>query len=104
MEMILNLIISQLQYVRVTFDSNGHMSSMRNTESNIEVPLQQNFFYYLAHGGECTSDTTKQPSGAYIFRPADGNNLVKMNLTKWQGVYKVSLDTLMGSTFSFVFF
>ncbi|GFS23846.1 alpha-mannosidase, partial [Elysia marginata] len=82
--------VIQGKYVSVKFDDDGLMSSISNLAINAEVPLHQNFLYYPAHGGECVDDSRKQPSGAYIFRPTD-NSHVKLNITKWQGVFKGKL-------------
>ncbi|KAK3768503.1 hypothetical protein RRG08_060865 [Elysia crispata] len=79
--------VLQGKYVSVKFDSDGRMTSMSSLASNAEVPLQQNFLYYPAHGGSCVSDSNQQPSGAYIFRPAN-NSHVKVDMTKWEGIYK----------------
>ncbi|RUS70932.1 hypothetical protein EGW08_021308 [Elysia chlorotica] len=79
--------VLQGKYVSVKFSSDGQMASLSSSASNAEVPLQQSFLYYPAHGGECVSDDTKQPSGAYIFRPVD-NSHVKIGITKWEGTYK----------------
>ncbi|GFN78507.1 alpha-mannosidase [Plakobranchus ocellatus] len=82
--------VIQGKYISVTFDKNGHLASMTNTLTDATVPLQQNFLFYPAHGGKCTGNSTEQPSGAYIFRPAD-NSVRELKLTKWEGVYKGSL-------------
>lgn len=75
------------KYVSVKFDSQGQMSAMSNLAMNIEIPLHQNFLYYPAFQGSCTSDSNKQPSGAYIFRPKDQSH-VQLKISKWEGVHK----------------
>ncbi|KAK7498336.1 hypothetical protein BaRGS_00010596 [Batillaria attramentaria] len=59
----------QGKYVAVSFDTTtGRLKSITNMETKDEVPVTQNFFYYVGHAGN-NSKADLQASGAYIFRP-----------------------------------
>nr|KAG5707590.1 hypothetical protein BaRGS_001138 [Batillaria attramentaria] len=59
----------QSEYVAVSFDTTtGRLKSITNMETKDEVPVTQNFFYYVGHAGN-NSKADLQASGAYIFRP-----------------------------------
>ncbi|XP_033744911.1 lysosomal alpha-mannosidase-like [Pecten maximus] len=57
------------EHVSLTFDgTSGRLKTMRNLNSDIEVGLQQGFYYYTGHTGNNTQGVL-QASGAYVFRP-----------------------------------
>ncbi|CAG12505.1 unnamed protein product, partial [Tetraodon nigroviridis] len=58
----------QNKFLRVTFDPDtGLLSGLSNLETQQTIKLTQNFYWYKASDGN--SAASKQPSGAYIFRP-----------------------------------
>ncbi|XP_069124923.1 lysosomal alpha-mannosidase-like [Argopecten irradians] len=57
------------EFVSLKFDgTTGHLKSMRNLDSDIEIGLQQGFYHYTGHTGNNTKSDL-QASGAYVFRP-----------------------------------
>ncbi|XP_060071726.1 lysosomal alpha-mannosidase-like [Ylistrum balloti] len=57
------------EHVSLRFDgTSGQLKTMRNLNSDIEISLQQGFYYYQGHTGNNTMGAL-QASGAYVFRP-----------------------------------
>ncbi|VDN60166.1 unnamed protein product [Dracunculus medinensis] len=54
------------KFIELEFDTRGYLSSIQNLESGSISVLKQEFLIYHGTG---ISNTTNQPSGAYIFRP-----------------------------------
>ncbi|CAM4731854.1 unnamed protein product [Leuciscus chuanchicus] len=58
----------QNKFLKVTFDdTTGLLSSLTNLETQQTIRLTQNFYWYNASAGN--NKESRQPSGAYIFRP-----------------------------------
>ncbi|VDD91932.1 unnamed protein product [Enterobius vermicularis] len=57
------------QIIELSFNGNGQLSSCRNLRTGLEMSLKQQFFYY--EGAGSWTPMSSQPSGAYIFRPAN---------------------------------
>ena len=75
-------------YFRLVFNKdNGHVASMTNLASGETVALDQQFFWY---NGSTGTPKTKQPSGAYIFRP---NSSTPLSLNKGN---KASISVFQG--------
>uniref|UniRef100_A0A669B7B2 Alpha-mannosidase n=1 Tax=Oreochromis niloticus TaxID=8128 RepID=A0A669B7B2_ORENI len=67
-EMIQNKLCSCQTFLQVTFDhETGLISSLNNLETKQSIKLTQNFYWYNASDGNNVA--SRQPSGAYIFRP-----------------------------------
>ena len=55
------------EFIRLSFSQDtGHLTSMTDLSSKITTALSQGFYWY---NGSMGNDSSKQPSGAYIFRP-----------------------------------
>ncbi|XP_055975225.1 lysosomal alpha-mannosidase [Sorex fumeus] len=55
------------EYIRARFDrESGLLVAIENLEKNLELPVQQAFYWYNASIG---NNVSQQASGAYIFRP-----------------------------------
>uniref|UniRef100_A0A672K917 Alpha-mannosidase n=1 Tax=Sinocyclocheilus grahami TaxID=75366 RepID=A0A672K917_SINGR len=64
-----------LSFLKVTFDdTTGLLSSLTNLETNQTIRLTQNFYWYNASSGN--NKESRQPSGAYIFRPNSSDPFV----------------------------
>uniref|UniRef100_A0A803KWE4 Alpha-mannosidase n=1 Tax=Chenopodium quinoa TaxID=63459 RepID=A0A803KWE4_CHEQI len=74
--------------VKMSFSSSGQLLKMSNSESGVDVPLQQSFLYYTSMGGE-----DGQASGAYIFRPS-GDPTVIHNKERMVVVRGVLVDEI----------
>uniref|UniRef100_A0A669E1K1 Alpha-mannosidase n=1 Tax=Oreochromis niloticus TaxID=8128 RepID=A0A669E1K1_ORENI len=60
--------VIQNKFLQVTFDhETGLISSLNNLETKQSIKLTQNFYWYNASDGNNVA--SRQPSGAYIFRP-----------------------------------
>ncbi|KAL3996930.1 hypothetical protein ACER0C_009586 [Sarotherodon galilaeus] len=60
--------VIQNKFLQVTFDpETGLISSLNNLETKQSIKLTQNFYWYNASDGNNVE--SRQPSGAYIFRP-----------------------------------
>uniref|UniRef100_A0A673LWT4 Alpha-mannosidase n=1 Tax=Sinocyclocheilus rhinocerous TaxID=307959 RepID=A0A673LWT4_9TELE len=65
----------QNKFLKVTFDdTTGLLSSLTNLETNQTIRLTQNFYWYNASAGN--NKESRQPSGAYIFRPNSSDPFV----------------------------
>ncbi|XP_056696482.1 alpha-mannosidase isoform X2 [Spinacia oleracea] len=58
--------------LKLSFSSSGQLLKMFNSESGVDVPIQQRFLYYTSSLG----DDDSQASGAYIFRPSGDPSVI----------------------------
>ena len=65
------------EFIKLSFSQDtGHLTSMTDLSSKTTVALSQAFYWY---NGSMGNDSSKQPSGAYIFRPNSSHaNLISM--------------------------
>uniref|UniRef100_A0A8C6KDZ4 Alpha-mannosidase n=1 Tax=Nothobranchius furzeri TaxID=105023 RepID=A0A8C6KDZ4_NOTFU len=71
------------RYLQVTFDPDtGLLSGLSNLETKQTIKLTQNFYWYNSSRGN--NAESKQPSGAYIFRPNSSTPLVVSKTAKVQ--------------------
>ncbi|KAM6940660.1 lysosomal alpha-mannosidase [Xenentodon cancila] len=75
----------QNKFLRVTFDPDtGLLSGLSNLETSQSIKLTQNFYWYNASDGK--NSQSKQPSGAYIFRPNSSVPFVISRVAKTESV------------------
>uniref|UniRef100_A0A8C6KLS3 Alpha-mannosidase n=1 Tax=Nothobranchius furzeri TaxID=105023 RepID=A0A8C6KLS3_NOTFU len=75
--------VIQNKYLQVTFDPDtGLLSGLSNLETKQTIKLTQNFYWYNSSRGN--NAESKQPSGAYIFRPNSSTPLVVSKTAKVQ--------------------
>ncbi|XP_061130848.1 lysosomal alpha-mannosidase [Syngnathus typhle] len=73
------------KYLRVTFDpETGLLSGLDNLETKQSISLTQNFYWYNASDGN--NSKSKQPSGAYIFRPNSSTPFVISTTAKTETI------------------
>ncbi|XP_051940570.1 lysosomal alpha-mannosidase [Hippocampus zosterae] len=73
------------KYLRVTFDpTTGLLSRLDNLETKQSISLTQNFYWYNASDGN--NANSKQPSGAYIFRPNSSTPFVISKTAKTETI------------------
>ncbi|XP_061576630.1 lysosomal alpha-mannosidase [Cololabis saira] len=77
--------VMQNKFLRVTFDPDtGLLSSLSNLETSQSIKLTQNFYWYNASDGK--NSQSRQPSGAYIFRPNSSVPMVVSRVAKTESV------------------
>uniref|UniRef100_A0A671T4V8 Alpha-mannosidase n=1 Tax=Sinocyclocheilus anshuiensis TaxID=1608454 RepID=A0A671T4V8_9TELE len=70
-----SVLMYVFKFLKVTFDdTTGLLSSLTNLETNQTIRLTQNFYWYNASAGN--NKESRQPSGAYIFRPNSSDPFV----------------------------
>uniref|UniRef100_A0A672K8U4 Lysosomal alpha-mannosidase n=1 Tax=Sinocyclocheilus grahami TaxID=75366 RepID=A0A672K8U4_SINGR len=70
-----SVLMYAFKFLKVTFDdTTGLLSSLTNLETNQTIRLTQNFYWYNASSGN--NKESRQPSGAYIFRPNSSDPFV----------------------------
>uniref|UniRef100_A0AAY4F1G4 Alpha-mannosidase n=1 Tax=Denticeps clupeoides TaxID=299321 RepID=A0AAY4F1G4_9TELE len=71
----------QNKFLKVTFDPDTYLlSSLSNLETKQTIKLSQNFYWYNASAGN--NAESRQPSGAYIFRPNSSTPFIISKMIK----------------------
>ncbi|TRY82085.1 hypothetical protein DNTS_024091 [Danionella cerebrum] len=79
--------VIQNKFLKVRFDPNtGLLSSLTNLETQQTIRLTQNFYWYNASAGN--NKESRQPSGAYIFRPNSSDPFI---ISKTAGIEMISV-------------
>nr|XP_020473504.1 lysosomal alpha-mannosidase [Monopterus albus] len=77
--------VIQNKFLKVTFDPDTNLlSSLSNLETKQTIKLAQNFYWYNASDGNNVD--SKQPSGAYIFRPNSSTPFIISRTAKTETV------------------
>uniref|UniRef100_A0A3Q0SVF1 Alpha-mannosidase n=1 Tax=Amphilophus citrinellus TaxID=61819 RepID=A0A3Q0SVF1_AMPCI len=75
----------QNKFLQVTFDPDtGLLSGLSNLETKQSIKLTQNFYWYNASDGNNAG--SRQPSGAYIFRPNSSTPFIISRTAKTQTI------------------